>query len=521
MLDSLIASSSSTMPSPRLQGYAQIAGDLVFGESGRAEYGDVAPGHDGAYVTVTAEGEGEATVGTDDAGYGRLFLYQRGHRWALGTSLMELADYVSSQNWPLDIDEVQLKGFLLTSKGMLGQQLLSLDTVFREIRLLAPAEEVHLIMGNGPEFMVRQRQTPKPFSYQEALEEALNEMVGRLRSLLQAGVPVASDITGGRDSRTVLAALRRANTLDGDIGEKVRFRSNRRHARDWTVAKHLSETYGLYINRSSVGSYSVDPAHSYHVWRTNDLGVYSPLYPFLSYTPELTLSGAAGGVHRSVYREASLHDRLRRMKTEIVSREEIEVLTNRMEQTLDHVGGHSDRRLEHFRQFRNRLHGGRVPLRTHNVAPLASRRLKVASGLVSDEHLSRAQFYADIMLNLDPALAAEPYDTPHKGWGDQHYRELTRVEVAPDAYSGSVYGEMAHAPGMEVKSERPLQPFVDEFHAAVPAAKESGLLSREYIDDAEKTLQDTQGIEFQHAIMGTGVSVVILVGQATMLSSAG
>lgn len=521
MLDSLIASSVSKLPEPALRGYAQVGGDFVMGESGRSEYGNVPPGHDGAYVTVLPAGDGGVTVGTDDAGFGRLFLYQRGHRWALGTSLMELADYVSSQVWPLSVDPVQLKGFLLTPKGMLGSQLLSLDTIFREIRLLAPVEQATVLPGLRPCVVVSHREGPTPGTYEEALQDALNEMVGRLRSVLHAGVPVASDITGGRDSRTVLAALRLANDSGRSVGDVVRFRSSPKMTDDWAVATSLDAKYGLSLNRSPAESYRVDPAHSYRVWRTHDLGTYAPLYQFRSYTPEVTLSGAAGGVHRSVYQDATLRDRLLRMQSEHLSAGELGELASRMEQTLDHVGGHHDRRLEHFRQFRNRFHGGRNPLRTHNVAPLASRKLKLASGMMSDDHLDRAQFYADIMLNLAPDLAAEPYDVASKGWGDQHHQELTQVTVDPTRYEGAVYGAMDHPPRVERAPKRPLEPFVDAFSEAAPAAVDSGLLPASYVKAAQKALDETDGVRFSHATKGRGVSMVILVGQAIRLSSDG
>ncbi|MDZ5076980.1 hypothetical protein [Nesterenkonia sp. HG001] len=521
MTSSLIASSSDgLLPIPALRGYAQVGGNFIFGESGRRVYGQVPAGHDGAYVSVTRNALEQAVVGTDDAGYGRLFLYQRGHRWALGTSLIELAEYVNECRWPLAIDELQFRGFLLSPKGMIGSQLLSLDTIFREIRLLAPREEAVVCSGARTTISIRWREEARPVDYQEALQDALDEMVGRLTSILQAGVPLASDITGGRDSRTVLAGLKVANESSVAIGDIVRFRSNPKLVDDWRVATALDEKYGLRLNRNtSADSYFVDLDHGYRVWRAHDLGTYTPLYQFRSYTAEITLSGAAGGVHRSVYREEFLRDRLGRLKTSYVSDADVSKLSRRIDETLDYVSGHPDRRLEHFRQFRNRFHGGRVPLRTHNVAPLASRRLKVASGLMTDAHLDRAQFYADIMLNLAPDLAKEPYDSASKGWGDEHYRDLTRVRVNPDRFQGAVYGEMEHPPREISPAKKPLEPFMEAFHAAAPGAIECGLLSSTYVARAREALESTEGRRFEHAIKGRGVSTVILAGEAARLST--
>lgn len=95
---SLVASSALGLPVPSLQGYAFAGADLVLGDMGQASYGPVPAGLDGAYVSVVYdEDRGAIVVGTDAAGLGRLFYYGSGESWALGRSLLELADHAAAQ----------------------------------------------------------------------------------------------------------------------------------------------------------------------------------------------------------------------------------------------------------------------------------------------------------------------------------------------------------------------------------------------------------------------------------------
>lgn len=514
----VLASSDQPVPRSSLHGYAEIGADIVIGPAGQAEYGDVPAGHDGAYVSVVNDGADTARLGTDASGYARIFLYQHADRWALGTSLMGLAEHVSRRGWHLSIDDAQFKTFLLRARGMVGNQLTSLRTTFEEIRLLAPSEYAVVTGSSAPVVRIHQRPEGRSMDYRTALHDALEEMTGRLRTLLHSDWPMVSDLTGGRDSRTVLAALLAAHDSAASLGERVRFRSNSRIEQDWAIATLLSEKYGLRVNEKARGErYRVDADHSYRVWWTHDLGVYSPVYLMHIHTDEIALNGAAGGVHRRVYR-TPVDELIRARRTQWLTDADVESLIAQMNETLELVGGRDDPRRSHYRLFRNRFHGGRNALRSLSVAPLASAKLGRASDLMSAEHLDRAQLYADIMLNLAPDLASEPYDQPDKGWDERHHRDLTRVEVTPGRSQGRIYGLREGPPARTATGRQPLEPFSEAFAAAAPAAVESGMLPRGYVDRATKALRETDGTMFGHAVDGVPVSTVILAGQAAQLA---
>lgn len=518
------------LPPAYLQGYAFIGPDLIIGAQGQQEYGIVPTGGDGAYVSVMNETTGTARIGTDAAGYARLFIYEHGPYWAVGTSLIELGEYVHAQGWQLSVDTLELKIPLLARRiikpsllapRMMSQQLMSRSTGFKEISLLLPDEEVIVTGARNPSVKITRRETVCPDgTYAEVLETALDEMTGRLRTLIRSDLPVVADISGGRDSRTVLAGLMAANDTGDPIGSAVRFRSSEGVERDWNIVEPLARKYQLDVNRLPTESpVRVPPAQGYKVWRRHDLGVYFPLYPYSHARRNVALSGAAGGVHRSVYPERSIRENVLALKTDQITSVEINLLADRVEETMSSIDSGLDPNLEHFRLFRNRLHGGRNSLRELNSAPLGSERLKQASSMLSPEHLARAQFYADVMLNLAPDLAAEPYDDPKKGWDRKHHEELTRVNVDPLQREGKVYGdvEIGQAPTATSKHSL-LEPYREVFEDASRIVIDNGLLPPDYVHAAGVELYANAHNKFDHAINGAAVSAVIFAGQATELS---
>lgn len=247
------------VPPASLQGYAFIGPDLIIGAQGQQEYGSVPTGGDGAYVSVMNETTRHARIGTDAAGYARLFIYEHGTHWAVGTSLIELGEYAHAQGWQLSVDTLELKIPLLARRiikpsllapRMMSQQMMSRSTGFKEISLLLPDEEVVVKGARNPSVNITRRETVPPNgTYGELLETALDEMTGRLRTLIHSDVPVVADITGGRDSRTVLAGLMAANDTGDPIGSVVRFRSSEGVERDWKVVEPLARKYQLDVNR--------------------------------------------------------------------------------------------------------------------------------------------------------------------------------------------------------------------------------------------------------------------------------
>lgn len=528
MRNSILASSVSPLPEPRLEGYAILGSDFVIGDAGQSLYGHVPTGGDGAYISVQTSSAGHVRIGTDDAGYRRLYMYRHDSHWAVGTSLIEVAEHAAGLKWPLSIDAAQIQSFMLgrwhrkphlLTPGMISQQATSRKTAFKEIFLLLPDEEVVASPATPNEARIERRPREKtPDTYGVALQEGVNELVGRMRTLLSSQVPLRSDITGGRDSRVILAALTRAKSSGINLGERVLFRSGEHVEADWRIVEPLARKYHLEVNRRIPGLIQrVDPDAGYAEWRRYDLGGYAPVYPVVNYDLAVSLTGAAGGAHRSVYRNKPLKSNVVEQSHRFLESATLNEIARSAKETVDHAGYALDDNLAHFRLFRNRFHGGRNALRSLSVAPLSSTKLQGASNLMSAAHLGRAQFFADVMFNLHPGLAAEPYDSPSKEWDERHVAELTTICIN-DSQEGAVYGAIEQK-GLKWsgRDRNALDPYREAFDAIAGDVISSGLLPSEYVYGAGFELHNVGAGRFDHAIDGAPASTVLLAGEALNL----
>lgn len=516
MHPTIIASSEFVRPPKSLRGFALVGPDLVIGSSGAEEFGNVPPGQDGAYVTCSTQEAGISVIGTDDAGYGKVFLYTEGENWAAGSSLLGLAHYAKAKSWRLSKNQVQL--LTLRMRGsMIAQQLTSSETVFSEISLLAPSDEI--AVSETGSYSIRKRLEEPASSYEEQLSVALAELVGRARTLLTSNLPLVSDLSGGRDSRAVLAAIRYA--LGGNkIPPNLRFRSNPRKRVDFKIANQIAAHSAIMLNqKASVPAFRRTPQDAYRAWWANDLGVYHPVYPDVHFGGEIALSGAAGGAHRTVYTGGSLQESMLSLKSPELSMDAMQNIVDRAQRSVNVEGASTDEQLTHFRLFRNRIHGGRNSLRGVSIAPLAAKSLVQASNMLNAAEMERAQFYADLMFNLAPDLARHPYDDERKNWARIHRSSLTIVPLGPASSGGRVYGSELQTDERPIDPESDyIEPFRIAFGAACRDALDSGLSRRVDVDMGHAALTQATRMSFSHAVDAMPVAHIILIGEVARLA---
>lgn len=516
MSDAIIASSLTVPDHPLLHGFAFSGVDFIVGDDGARAVGGVSPGSDGAYVSVTPMANGRTTIGTDGAGYAKLFFYQSDSNWVAGRSLIATAEYAASNDWPLEADDVELAALELRS-GMISQQLISDRTVFKQIRLLSPMEEI--VITNAREAHIRKRASEHVGDYATALGAGVSLLVGRMATLLNAKVPLVSDLSGGRDSRVILAALRYASGGKRTLST-VRFRSNPRRSEDYAVARKIARLNNFPLNGAPLANPTKRaPREAFDLWRTHDLGVYHPIYPAVQFGGEVALSGASGGAHRSVYRGANLAESLHSLKTALVPPRVMASLVERAHAAVAEAGEGADAQLAHFRLFRNRIHGGRNSLRDISIAPLAAQSLVRASNALGERGVRRAQFYADIMLNLAPDLARLKYDSPEKDWDPGHFRDASMVVMDDELNGGNVYGSLTRRRELGPNpDENVIAPYLDAFVEARHPVRESGILSESTIEKAENALSEASDRYFAHAADAAPVSHVLLVNEVLKLA---
>jgi hypothetical protein len=532
---SFLTSSKHRLPESELLGSAFQGADLIIGDSGRDEYTkatgrEVQPGNDGTYVTVIRRGN-TAAIGTDFAGYQRLLVYRNGPDWALATSFAELVEFAARNGWPVTPDPANLRVFSMS--GALGSQLVSHRTAVEEIMLLPATASVVVRSRAG---RLELHVDPKPRNttlrrwgvrYSDVMSEYLSTWLSRLATLARSDLQLISDITGGRDSRVVLGMLLRASGSAGAGGiYRIDFRSGESATEDLKVARTLDERFSLNLNaRGMTSRHPLSGEQSFALWRQSNLGLYGPVYlsRFLP-VDGISLGGAGGESHRVFYTGANMTRLLQIRKKALGGEAPFAVVRDQMLADLNSlrrgVERQLDERILHYRHFRDRLHGGRLPVSLVNVSPLAGGKLRQASALASSEHRERSQILADLLLNLDEDLALMDYDDESKKLDSRHLSEALDLSDAIKAplQQGRVHGRVVMPPKVPSGDS-----VLAHFHAAAErgahALRNNDWLPADDIRDAVATAKAAaESGQFEHAVKGKPGAQVILA--ATILDAA-
>lgn len=516
MKDNLIlAASNLPFPKSACYGYAWVGSDLYFcdGEGGTTPRLDL--GEDGAYVAVLSDSE-KVSIGTDFFGFGKVYLYRAGEDWAVGRSLMGLAEYVASCGWRLTKDFTQLQSWFLRGNAMIGGQLTSFRTVFNEISLVPAQQVVEIDRKKQLKVMSRALATPN-LSYSDGLQFALEEMCSRLRTLLESEIPVSSDLTGGQDSRLIFGALLNAAGSDLSLHNAVRIKSQVSWKQDYAVASKIAKRYGVTLNKPAKRRVEADVDYAIELWRRNDLGVYSTFYPVLPASGEIALNGCAPA-YRRVFTNPSLREEMTANRTQWISDDAIVGLEKAALESLAEVSESGDLRVRHYNLFRSRIHGGRPALRGAALSPLSSRAFYQAATLLPITAIERTQFYADAMFSLDSELAEFEFDKPSKNWTDTQKSALTIVPIRQEyIQSGKVYGSPSEIPERSPSLDTRQHDRLAEMYYRAKS-KVMGLLPPTFLEKADECLSEALIGNQEFAPVLGYVTTVILYGEVERLT---
>ncbi len=516
-----LVSSFEPRPTNSFYGLCFDGADLIIGAEGAARFhssrhGTIAPGLDGSYIALSTSGE-ETTVGTDYAGYQKLFYFSDGPVWAVSNSFLAIVEHLRDRHVPIKVEEHHLAAWFLTLS--FGNQLTCFKTCVRGLRLL-PAGKV-IVISDGRLSTRALPRTAAPETYEDSLARFIRTWTSRLRTVLASDLGIVSEITGGRDSRIVLGLLRRAARRDLS---RVGFACGPR-GEDLPVAGELAKRFGFALNQLPP-TRSIATADAYRNWKLHNLGVYGPVYfPGSRYRQAfLRLNGAGGEAHRSFYPERPIEEyldsRLRKLPSpDLAAKLKSDILADvamlQADEDLDPL-------ILHYRHFRDRIHGGRASLSVMASSPLASRILRECSARQPREFIRSDRMILDLLYNVDPELAEQPYDTPKKALTDDVKRSLIRLPES-DLDTDAV-GEVFWAGPPELASGRfdpaaAIAIFVDEYRAALLNVGSTSLFPSEYLQQASDKLEAalTAG-RFGHAIDAQSATHVILA--AAVSSSA-
>jgi hypothetical protein len=493
-----IISSFGPIPAHHLHGQAFSGVDLILGNEGYADFRrdrgrTIEPGEDGSYIVIGKSGS-ETVIGTDFAGYRKMFIYRHGDSWAISDSLIDLARFAFSQGLPVTISKPHLSTFFID--GSFGHQLASLQTSVSQIQLVPATHEIAFDTSRVSDLLLRRTKAASaalPDRYDQAMYEYLRTWVGRAAALLQSDVLVRSDLTGGRDSRAVLALLLAALRRCGGSARDLAIVSDVERPADLRVANSIAERFGFKINERpwEVANTHYDAPTAYAVWKSLCLGVYMPLYiPTGAANPSIIfLDGSGGESQRPFYPEMTLEafldtqakfipdgDDYPGLKTSILA--DINMLRSGQEETIHPL-------VIHYRHFRDRCHGGRSSQFHNTSSPLSSALLRNAFPLCPKVRSDRAQVLVDILINGDRELAMMAYDKPEKLPDERNLADVIDASgaIASADLNGRVFksGLPASAPASPRKAEL-LGMLRDDVRRHQNAVAQSGYLPPDYVE---------------------------------------
>lgn len=437
---SFLFSSFTGAPRDFFHGYAFADVDFVHGQAGYEAYRqatgrEIRPGEDGSYVVARQAGDG-VEFGTDYSGLQKLYYFTDRRAWCVSNSLSRLAEHLREHGIHLGVNVPQLAAFGVGNT--LTAQLSSFETPLRGVRLVPSMCTVIL---RGGRLRLRRLPPLDAVPHEEALATFLGTWRGRITTLLaDPRTSITSDLTGGMDSRAVLAMIQ---SCDNGSAASVDFLSNtsERLAADLRAATAIAERYGIQLNRRSRVTPDRASGPSRHrVWRELSLGTYLPVYFHLREASpfHIHFHGGGGENHRLFYPYPSVDEFLAQMRTlpprtyrgwRAAARKSIRFLTR--------GNGDVDPLILHYREFRNRLHSGRAPQYGTVIAPLSSKLLDQVSA--HRAVVTGQQINIDIMENLLPGLADMPYDEEEKRPGAAQYANVTAVTVPEPTRAGRAY----------------------------------------------------------------------------------
>lgn len=362
----------------------------------------------------------------------------------------------------------------------------------------------------------------EPVQYWDLIHRGANEIVDNVTAIVDAGLPVFSDITGGRDSRVVLGALVAAGRQADVIFNTIANPTTPGLQRDLDIGTGLVKHYGgSYSRHNEVLGYSHFTVDQHMMRRRSQVfGTYHWIVPSdvrplseLTSSPTIRLLGGGGELYDDRFRDmvftsvdigeeystAALRSMLRQHVRSGIGEDLFECYENDLLETFESLPGRTltHRINAHFLNFRNRFHFGPKQSRPelmYSVNPALSVNLvRAARGLPAAER-AKSRVVFDVTQALDDELAHMPYDTAtKKGITESPYYRPSRFK------EGELYlepaREIVHGENRRYKPFYPSRPIV--------AAPDFDLVLEGQIDEAWEELISTGSI-FHH-VMGNSM----------------
>ena len=449
----IIYSSDASPAAPDFLGYAFQGSDLVISAEGYADF--IAAGHDflrdsdGCYLHVHPLASGERLFSTDFHGYFPLFYYRHDTHWLVSPSFEVLARAAHQRGLPLTLRDHQLQAW--SSPAPLTQMPVSACTPFNEIDMLSYDQEI--ITGPSGLRLRQRRRNVSADSYADALAGLIATWGGRILTILDGGMAIRADLSGGVDSRTVLAViywtLQSAGRLDLLSSDSIFVNSHPGMIGDYEVASSISQKLGFPLNNPQRRPYVMaSDDEAFATWKQYNLARYSPhILPLTTLDSAIvTFNGVGGEEHRPFYERfgrGSLGQYIAAYRATFPDMLAFGRWMGDLHEDIDLPVPPYDHRMpasiRHYRRHRSRHHTAKQPVNEFMGVILGSRVAYDCVSFLEPAAVQANQFLFDIMINCHETLARMPYDLPEKAPQPTNFAGLTRLHALEPPVSGRIW----------------------------------------------------------------------------------
>lgn len=514
-----VFSSNRDNPISFFQGYCFIGMDYIFGDGGRKKLYEekgtkINGGEDGCYV-IAENIANNFSFSSDFSGNKKIFYYWIPGYWVVSNSIYLIIEELKKNKSLVSVNYSQLAA-IGVSTGSFYNQLYAVNTFVKGVKLLPTGCRLKISEAS---YTIEKNQNKSNFkSYEEGLSIFIGTWIARLTGLLNNGINLKSDLTGGADSRTVFTLLKKAveNSIEVNNLPVISSGSTPNNTIDLEIATKIARKYNFPINErrfSRINLFSGE--ESYLSWKMLCLGVYHPIY-FPSGGPQsniVSLGGAGAENHRPFYKypdtQSFVDFNTKKISPNWLSYNvatDIKLELSRMSSMNSKI----DPLILHYREYRNRMHSGRTPQYTSLFNPLGSKILEDVSEVAGNNRLQVGQLNYDIMATLLPSILDIPFDSEAKKLNKVRKENLTVLDSWKEFEVGNVYVDDNSKVYAKEKTLTALQLLNAEFQTAKENNFVKDFFGTEFITQAEIAMADAlENNRFPHAIKAQGVVAII------------
>ncbi|WP_299008276.1 hypothetical protein [uncultured Shewanella sp.] len=383
------------------------------------------PSHSEGRYTICKRSGKFIELYSDPMGQDLLFYYISESYWVISNSYNLIIKNLKKKSIKLTLSISSSQAFFLP--GGHGNQLISNSTLCQEVNILGIDNKLHIDLKTKKIKIIDcnhqyKSTTPQSDEGISIINQWLSIWISFIKSAVENNENINVDITGGRDSRIILALII-ASKVDLN---KINFISNKNCIDDFKVAKELSKEFNFKLNKNinKVKYYNIPSAEKYSLWKNGSMGVYTPVYfpAKKSLNTEFHFHGGGGELHRKVYNRTPNEQCVywRKCNKNIKFTDQFELIESEFKKGIKDTGSHMNDSYgldKHYFNFRNRHHFGRTwykDIGKTTLTPLSSRLLYSLKINDLDSEVDDDFLIAIILMYASKKLLTMPFDKVEK-----------------------------------------------------------------------------------------------------------